>query len=33
LGFNLDDVVSHFNGEIAFSDIEFELTVGMGLHY
>lgn len=33
LGFNLDDVISHFNGELAFSDIEFELTIGMGLHY
>lgn len=33
LGFNLDDVVSHFKGEIGFADIEFELTIGMGLHY
>lgn len=33
LGFNLDDVVSHFRGDLAFSDIEFELTIGMGLHY
>ena len=33
LGFNLDDVMRHFRGEIAFSQIEFELTIGMGLHY
>lgn len=33
LGFNLDDVISHFKGDMAFSDIEFELTIGMGLHY
>jgi len=33
LGFNLDDVVSHFKGDIGFTDIEFELTIGMGLHY
>ena len=33
LGFNLDDVMRHIRGEIAFSQIEFELTIGMGLHY
>ena len=33
LGFNFDDVVSHFKGDIGFADIEFELTIGMGLHY
>lgn len=33
LGFNLDDVISHVNGEIGFADIEYELTIGMGLHY
>lgn len=33
LGFNLDDILRHVNGEIGFQDIEFELSVGMGLHY
>jgi hypothetical protein len=33
LGFNLDDVMRHLNGEIGFTDIEYELTIGMGLHY
>lgn len=33
LGFNLDDVIKHVNGEIGFTDIEYELTIGMGLHY
>ena len=33
LGFNLDDVMRHIRGEIAFSQIEFELSIGMGLHY
>lgn len=33
LGFNLDDVIDHTEGKIGFSDIEFELTLGMGLHY
>ncbi len=33
LGFNFDDIVSHIKGDIGFSDIEFVLTIGMGLHY
>jgi len=33
LGFNLDDVIDHFAGNLAFSEIEYELTIGMGLHY
>jgi hypothetical protein len=33
LGFNLDDVIKHVKGDIGFTDIEFELTIGMGLHY
>lgn len=33
LGFNLDDVMDHLEGNLAFSEIEFELSIGMGLHY
>lgn len=33
LGFNLDDVINHLKGTIGFTDIEFELSIGMGLHY
>lgn len=33
LGFNVDDVAQHLAGEIGFNDIEFELFIGMGLHY
>lgn len=33
LGFNLDDVIQHFAGSLAFSEIEYELSIGMGLHY
>ncbi|MGI6466241.1 MAG: hypothetical protein ACOXZZ_01390 [Sphaerochaetaceae bacterium] len=33
LGFNFDDIVSHIKGDIGFTDIEFVLTIGMGLHY
>ena len=33
LGLNLDDIIGHFNGDIGFRDIEFVLTIGMGLHY
>ncbi|MGI6432720.1 MAG: hypothetical protein ACOXZ4_02490 [Sphaerochaetaceae bacterium] len=33
LGLNLDDVISHFNGDIALGEIEYVLTIGMGLHY
>ncbi len=33
LGMNLDDLVDHFQGTTDFSDIGYELTLGMGLHY
>jgi len=33
IGFNLDDIIKHVKGEIGFTDIEYVLTVGMGLHY
>lgn len=33
LGLNLDDVMAHLKGNLAFSEIEYELTIGMGLHY
>lgn len=33
LGFNLDDVISHLKGDTGFTEIEYELTIGMGLHY
>ena len=33
LGFNLSDVKKALNDEISFRDIEFELTIGMGLFF
>jgi hypothetical protein len=33
IGFNLDHIIQHVKGEIGFTDIEYVLTVGMGLHY
>lgn len=33
LGFNLDHVIEHLKGARGFSEIEFELMIGMGLHY
>jgi len=33
LGVNYDDLAEHLSGSRNFSDIEYELTLGMGLHY
>ncbi len=33
LGVNLDDLIEHANGVRDFSDIGYELSLGMGLHY
>lgn len=33
LGVNYDDLAEHLSGDRNFSDIEYELTLGMGLHY
>lgn len=32
-GANLDDLIAHADGTLGFNDIEYELALGMGLHY